>query len=403
MAISTLQAQETYKNAKLIISETDTLTGLVNSQDRINSYEKIIFKDKLTDDKIIFQPGSFLECVLEDGRTLVSRQLVKEDNSKIFVIVEVLEEGKLSLFKYGEQFYVQKQDGPLLELSNEWRDVVINHKPVRQYSNKHIGILTYLFSDAPQLKSQLKELKCNEKSLKKVIYSYNKSKKSVYDTKSSKKISSVTIAGGLYTIGGFSMLSVSNDDADSFELKGKANDLNMYIGGYMKIGAPALSERIYMILALEYDRLGFDYTKEMKKSSYIEHYDVSVHLSRWKVPFGLQYELSHNAWKPYFRISGVYLYQESSESTFNLTRTVTYGDVVQTSEIEPVKLKVNAWSYGGEIGLKKVLNSRLTLFTGLRYEGGYNMILPSKKLIKETYYYSSSISSFKAVVGIELK
>jgi len=95
-------------------------------------------------------------------------------------VVQVLVEGKLSLYKLQSTLYIQKEKEKVAKLDSYTEKVIRNGEVYYVESVKWKGLLTYLTSDCNQGQDEIDKLHLLENELTDFVVNYNKCSKSAY-------------------------------------------------------------------------------------------------------------------------------------------------------------------------------------------------------------------------------
>jgi hypothetical protein len=118
--------------------------------------EVVACKLKTDKGKVTYYPNDIIHFVLNNGRKYTSEIIPGH-------FVEVVIQGRLSLYKKANDFIVQKDEGEIILLEKQ------HHKT----SNRWKGVLAMLTSDCPQIKNDLEKLEFTPTKISNVVRNYN--------------------------------------------------------------------------------------------------------------------------------------------------------------------------------------------------------------------------------------
>lgn len=212
-------SQENYLPGYIVSFKGDTLHGFIDYRNWEKNPKKISFKEKLTDDKVVFFPTEIKAfSVLDDSyesaiiKTEVSpfktneleyNNEVKFENDTTFL--QAILKGKKSLYTYtnrlGEQqFYIKS--GSSYELLVYKRYLKEDHdQTIVSENNKYLGQLSFYLNDCPSVMSKLSSVKYNLRSIENLFLFYNKCTNSGIDfqKKTEKGSMKVSVVAGIST------------------------------------------------------------------------------------------------------------------------------------------------------------------------------------------------------------
>ncbi|MEZ4885094.1 MAG: porin family protein [Chitinophagales bacterium] len=156
--------------ADMVVSySNDTLRGSVKMT--VEDGSEILFKSDKKNDFLIYTPYDIQLIRLENRTLFKSKTLPTKDGEEAKkVFASYLVEGKISLYRIGKEFYVEKaEDGMILLENNE---IFVSQNKYRK-NNKHIGVLQYLMSDCSEMSSKLDNVDLKYEDMMKAVSRYN--------------------------------------------------------------------------------------------------------------------------------------------------------------------------------------------------------------------------------------
>ncbi|NLF41397.1 MAG: PorT family protein [Bacteroidales bacterium] len=166
-------SQIRFQKGYIITNDGDTIYGELKNESNLNIYHYCVFKKDGVEKN--FGPSSIKAYRYEDNRHFES-QIIDT------VFVEVLVSGKLSLYKYENSYYVQKNKEEVLLLQpgvTELMTVEIEQGYQRGYyegvfdDNKWKGILRYLVQDCEKVYKKVQHIDFNQRNLVNLANEYN--------------------------------------------------------------------------------------------------------------------------------------------------------------------------------------------------------------------------------------
>jgi hypothetical protein len=168
-------AQSDYRPGFIITNNNDTVYGLIDYSGETVNFKSCKFKYKDADIPVKYLPFDIISYRFLDDKFYISKEIyLNGEKEKRFL--EFLLHGIVDLYYYqdvnGEFFYIQKED-TLIELKNTKVKTYINGVEYYKKDKKYIGILKYLFIDAPEIQNKIDNLSLDRKSLIKITEDYN--------------------------------------------------------------------------------------------------------------------------------------------------------------------------------------------------------------------------------------
>ena len=132
-----------------------------------------------------YYPTELKSYRIDNSKYYVSRDIKMEEGSiSRYVFLEYLVKGYANLYYYrngGTDIFFLEKDGELIELSNDERRVAgQGGKEYVAKSNRHVGVMKYAFSDAPQIFDEVNNTEFEYKSMVRVTKKYHNAVCHVY-------------------------------------------------------------------------------------------------------------------------------------------------------------------------------------------------------------------------------
>lgn len=176
-------AQSDYRPGYIINNSNDTIYGFLNYRADILNSKKCLFVKELGGEVKDYLPGEIREYRFADSKNYITKTIeVNKEPKTIFI--EFLLNGIIDLYYFedhlGNHYYIDNK-GQLVELTNP-EGIVYKQESsrtgdmTRTYmvnSNKHIGLLRYLFADQKSLLNKINRVELNRGSLIKITKEYH--------------------------------------------------------------------------------------------------------------------------------------------------------------------------------------------------------------------------------------
>jgi len=152
-----LNAQTNYKPGFIITNIGDTIFGEIDY--RGDLLMSNICKFRTNENTIInYTPENIISYRFIEGKYFISKKINKQS-----VFLEYLIKGEVNIYylrdKNGDHYYIDKKNEKLTELPYKKGVKYIDNKRVFYETTKHIGLLRYFMQDAPNLLSQINNIK----------------------------------------------------------------------------------------------------------------------------------------------------------------------------------------------------------------------------------------------------
>jgi len=165
-------AQHGFQEGFLLTNSLDTVRGLVRFSGKASIPTPCLFKaDKKETPKEIY-PGTVHGFCTVNGAYYYTRSIGKSDD----VFLEVLVKGHVSLFRFGNIYFIEKADSAFFELSDEMEVVMVEGQQQQQKSRNYTRMLALLMNDCPEASKRAPSVPLKEKHLVGLVQSYNRCK-----------------------------------------------------------------------------------------------------------------------------------------------------------------------------------------------------------------------------------
>jgi len=349
-------AQQNFKDGYLINAQKDTIRGQVLSRSNAKNYISCIFKGAEGEKEY------FPKDILGFGYTndkFFSSQIVPN------AFVEVLVQGKLSLYKSEENSYYVQKDTILKQLEAKKIEVVTNGRTSLKDDPTWKGFINYLISDCEDLSgSRINNVKFQEASLVKIVTEYNRCKDSEMVVYKSQKPFLLFNYG--ISIGVTQTTLNNRDDIGRFDyLKERYSSTDPTIGLVMDLTFPRVTERVSFLTEVYFTKADFFSSLTVTEGATTNFYDTSISLSTLSIPLSFKYAFPSETLGWYAQVGMNFDYHLKASSVYSQETLV--GSVVSTVEDRPA-FSVDDSQLGlvFGIGLEKSFN-KFKAGLGLRY------------------------------------
>lgn len=174
--VALITAQNDFRPGYIIRLNGDTIEGLINYGSESNMCKKCVFQETTGKNASTYNPNEIKGYRFKDSRYYISKLI---DDKWHFL--EYIIQGKLNVYHLNinnsEQYFVEKSDNELVEIPSDNEVISTDSTGTRHISKskKHIGLLIYYLSDAPQIKDDITNLtSITDKSLISLAQKYHK-------------------------------------------------------------------------------------------------------------------------------------------------------------------------------------------------------------------------------------
>jgi hypothetical protein len=162
-------AQSGYQAGFLLTTGVDTVYGLIRFSGKANVPTPCLFKLNKKSTAKEINPGTVQGFGTRKGAYFFSRSIGRSSD----VFLEVLVKGRMSLYRFGDIYFVEQADKSFFELSDEYELVEIEGERLRKKSRNFTRMLSVLMGDCPEASKKASSVKLQEKSLIGLVSMYN--------------------------------------------------------------------------------------------------------------------------------------------------------------------------------------------------------------------------------------
>jgi hypothetical protein len=389
-------SQTDFRKGYVITNARDTLFGFIDYREKAKAYSSCDFKVSKGQNTITYEPGSIIGYGFENDKFFQTREISIKNQPSQVVFLEVIVRGFVSLYKFGNIFFIEKADSGLQQLINENKEVTVRGKSGVKKTNQHIGTINMLLFDCVEIRTKIQKVGLDERSLANLVEDYNRCKGVESITFKVKKPWTKAIIG---VNAGLNISQLDFNENPGFRYLGGEfeNSNSLMLGVSLEILSPRLTERISFHSQILYLTSKYYSFTLYNSSAITERNYVTIELQQLKVPIGIRYTFPRREFTPYFNLGASGTVQLSSSSKW--IQEVEANSVVNTYEEEALVIRNRQFGLWAGCGVLKSIHGKLNAFIELRYEQT-DGITPFSA---EAEGLSSKISNLQVFIGIRTK
>lgn len=399
---SVCYSQSNFKEGYILTHDKDTVKGFVAFREGVRAFSECVFRRSLKEDRTTYRPLDIAGYGVVGNRVFESRDIALRGQAPTTAFLEVVVKGRVTLYRIGDDFLVQKEGGEFRQLINEKRvetkEITVNEsrRYVRQ-SNEHIIVLNQLLFDCVETREAVASAKLNRRALTKLITRYNEcmgaSDATLAGSKPGFRARTALVAG--YGISGLDF----NYRAEQEHLSGTFEPAKSPIMGVsIEFLAPRISERFSFYLAAVYLSPRYKGFTEIRRAGVTDNHFVTIELPQVKIPVGIRYTFPTRSVTPYVN-GGLSMSLHMNESS-EWTKERNLNGVITTEKGEALDIKSNQLGAWLGAGIQMPIGQKLILFGEVRYEGtdgvADGFFVPDPK-------FRSTITNIQFLIGLSIK
>ncbi len=369
MFTNTLIGQETFRKGYIIKNNGDTLSGMILYELKQSAPRKIVFKRFEIAQPITYKPSDIKAFGYRNANHFESR-LVK--NKQVFL--ECFIKGKLSLWGNGNKMFAEKAD-QIVELKD--KEVLYNDK----IYSKAYELLRILTNETNELNIPT-YISISPMRLTPIVQKYNELLKSeyiVYYLPEKAKENSVELITKEKKHS-FGIMSAYNINPTTIGVSGTnyiSTPINSYVVNNFSFALfynykfNTIFHDISIQVELHFKEFDGAYYIETERKPLAKKYYIDMKSSSndLRVPISLQYTKPLNSFSVFANI-GIINNFRLDENSSGILNVESDGEVLSYNTLNPNKYKEykHDRSYFLSLGLKKNINSRITLIAESRAE-----------------------------------
>lgn len=170
-------SQSDFREGYYISWENDTTHGLIDYRGEIKNSKLCTFKKNTSADELKLPPEDIQAYRFDDSKYYISKK-INTSRGEEQVFVEFLVDGIANLYFYRDidnyLYLVEKENGELLELSNETETIYEEgKKEIIRNSNSYIRLLKVSFADCMEIQPEINRANLTHKSLINITTKYH--------------------------------------------------------------------------------------------------------------------------------------------------------------------------------------------------------------------------------------
>lgn len=317
-------SQGDFRPGFVIMSNGDSVAGYVDYRMDKKHWKNCYFRPSKKESTQRYSPQQVSDYGISSDKRYRSISLAEDSAPGEKVFVEVIVKGTLSLYRYKNIFYIDK-DGKVTKLPERTKTLVeIGGKKAYKTDRTYIGLLNVAMADC---KLVADNTNYKERDLTNIVQNYNRchdQEGQVYKEKKPFTKFAFQAFGGV----DLSSLHLENVETSSFE---QSNSPIFGIG--VDISSPRLNDKIFFSFELDYLKKAYQGSSRQQTEHSMLYYDYDIDVSFLKIPIGFRYNFLKEAQTPYVRIgiseyvglkSSVELVQEQEQNGVVETQVTNY-------------------------------------------------------------------------------
>ncbi|MEM6893840.1 MAG: hypothetical protein AAF554_09135 [Bacteroidota bacterium] len=398
LIVQQICAQNDFRPGYIITKEGDTLNGFVNYKVGLKKFEVCSYKEtKEQKNPVDYYPNQIHGYGFVGDRFFEAKEIRAEESKKVFI--EVLVKGKATLYRYNTDFFIKKNDSIFKQLVNE---VSIEYTELgyrEKQSNRHIGVLTYLFSDCPKVKKKAQTVQLKEKALVNLTKAYNDcfNEPSIVFLENKPWLkANVGFSPGM----NFSSLTIDEaieNEGPGFFSSELGNATAFSFGAFVDISVPRVNERISIHTGVQYVSANFEGSSTRSNRFFNFSYETTTEMEQLRIPVGIKYTFPEKKITPYFALGVMNNINLKTNMVSVVERERIVNNVLENFE-ESADLDTTRPGFWAGIGIKKTIKNTLNAFLELRFERTTGFV--GEERFQQQYRYE--LQNFQLSIGLSL-
>ncbi|MDJ0645549.1 MAG: hypothetical protein QNJ57_06135 [Flavobacteriaceae bacterium] len=386
-----IYSQSDFRKGFIVTKTGDTIMGYVDFKESVQRFSVCHFKTNENGEAKVYKPPTINAYGFLNDRQYISREIKDESTDLELVFLEVLVRGKVTLYKYRNRYYVDKDNSQFIGLTYPERNVKIGGKYFKKKSPKPVGILRYLLADCKKIKSKINKISLIEKQLTLLIEEYNNCVNE-YSVSYKEKKPWIKTSFGISVGLNASTLKFNDEFTNSRFFTNELGNANtMTFGASLDILSPRLNERVSFHSGLFYSRI--NYLTNQEEGTSIK--DAVTDLDLLRVPLGFKYTFPERTNTLYLSMGlSANIFLENA-SIWTTERQLQNNTIVTTED--KIDISTNGIGYWAGIGLKRNITSKVMAFIELRFD--YSV---GKAANNQSQSYSYTMPNAQFSIGLSL-
>ncbi|PSK80594.1 outer membrane beta-barrel protein [Prolixibacter denitrificans] len=339
-------AQSDFRSGYIINQQNDTVWGKVDYRQDSKRYQQCRFKKE--DQIAEYSPQQIKGYGFSNDEAYSS---VVIDSS----FVEILVEGKLSLYRQGPKFYVQKKGEKLQVLERKVETIIKDNKTYQRESDAWKGIMIYLTSDClKNATNLLTNMHVTERDLTQLVVKYNKcqgTNLTVYkEDKPWTKLVIGAAVGATYT----TLKTTYHMDMYSY-MKDRYTSIDPTVGVVLDFSSPRIMEKLSLQPEVYFTKSSYTGFVVLNTVASTDYHNTQIDLTTISIPISLKYSLPKREYSGY--IQGGFNFDYHIKAATNLrTEKAWLYDTVTTTESKAFDVNKKQGGFWGGIGFLKAFS-----------------------------------------------
>ena len=399
--VSAALYSQDFRKGFIITPQNDTLKGYVSYREGLRAHKVCSYKASPNQDVVKYEPTQLKGYGFENNAYFTSKLAEVRDSVYEQAFLEVLVKGKVTLYKYDNFYFLEKDnDGVLRKMVIKEIEQKRDGITYTGSSTRHIGILKVMLGDCEALRSKLEKFKLNERSLTRLVESYNQcggSTSVVYKEQKPWFKTEVGILGGVSQ----STLEVSSDYDWNAYLTSPYQKATAPVGGLsLLFSSPRISERFSFLGEAQFVKSSYySYSEIVPGSSILRSY-ISITLTPVRVPIAVRYTFTGKKLTPFLDAGVSTIFNTSSNGSSRGELYSQYSHTVLMSEPVPLQLRSHQTGVWGGVGMVFPVHPRLNGFIEFRYEKANSIVQGYTRIPGDL---TSSITNLQLILGLRTK
>ncbi|MFC2124649.1 hypothetical protein ACFLU5_07535 [Bacteroidota bacterium] len=374
------------KYGYIITTKKDTVNGFIRYSKESSNYINCIFKDGLYYLERSYSPEEILGYGINNDKHFQSFNIHDTDKeAPTNVFLEILISGEVSLFRYGNRFFISKSNLGLAELLVKVYDTKFGGTDSKREVNLYKSVLKAYLSDCEQIDNNVRKSTLNEQTLVNLILDYYRCTGDYYTLhKSALPWTNFNfgLGFGIYA----SRINTGSVKFDYPVLEKLNCGLNPTVGLNLDISSPKISRRLLFNTGAWITSFKTSSYFFMTFDSQTNHYDLNFNTTYLVIPTVFKYVFSEMRFRPFLK-GGLGHYLILRKECQNYMELELDNGTVNTARLSDMPIGNYQIGLSCGIGYEGVImNKRLLaleakfdygngLFSSSEYNSTYNLYL----------------------------
>ncbi len=397
LSFSCCYSQQGFREGFVVTIVGDTLQGYVIYREGNRVYESCQFKKSVKGDVESYNATELAGYGFTSDKRFLTRIISIKPGIEQKAFLEQLVVGKLSLYRFQQKFFVEKEGRGLAPLDDDIKQITINNRIEYKHSSQFVGMLNSLTLDCNEMRKASQILRLNERSLTSFVEKYNTCVNSSYRVfKGEKRWTKIQFGA----IAGMAISNLKVGGGKNYEpVTGKYRaSKTPLIGFTFNLISPRVSEHFAVRVDLYYMHPKYFKYNEGTELGSIHRSYMLADFRQLKVSPGVTYNLIERKYTPYIG-AGLSLGFAIDPHTY-YDHEVVNGNIVKTRSDDLFLIRKHQPGAWAVIGVQSSVGSRLRVFAEARVEQFADIndfSTASKRAL------TSTVQNFQIAIGATLK